>query len=41
MNIGNYFIGVAVGVLYFNFKKENKNISKSFVSDIVTLAISC
>jgi hypothetical protein len=32
MNFGNYFIGVFVGLTYFNFKKENKNISKSFVS---------
>lgn len=31
MNIGNYFIGVLVGVVYYNFKSQNKNISKSFV----------
>lgn len=31
MNAGNYFIGVAVGVIYYNFKKANKDFSKIFV----------
>lgn len=32
MNIGNYFIGVFVGVLYYDFKKQKKDISKMLVS---------
>lgn len=31
MNVGNYFIGVAVGVAYYNLKKAERDISKIFV----------
>lgn len=31
MNVGNYFIGVAVGVTYYNLKKAKRDISKIFV----------
>lgn len=34
MNIGNYFIGVAVGFMYYHLKKNNINVSKILVSEL-------
>lgn len=32
LNIGGYFIGIAAGLVFYNFKKHNKTFQKTIVS---------